>query len=53
MINKFQNQKEVTENNKIIRKKTYFSSLVVAKIFQQEATILKLSKKTVSKSKKQ
>ena len=42
MINKFQNQKEVTENNKIIRKKTYFSSLV-ANMFQQEATMLKLS----------
>jgi hypothetical protein len=44
MINKFYIQKEVTENNKIIRKKTDLKSSVV-KMFQQEATILKLSKK--------
>jgi hypothetical protein len=44
MINKFYNQKEVTGNNKIIRKKTYLKSSVV-KMFQQEATIFKLKKK--------
>jgi len=47
MINKFQKQKEIIENNKIIRSKSYISSSVV-KLFKKRRRIATVGKKRLS-----
>jgi len=44
MINKFQKQKEIIENNKIIRSKSYLGSSVV-KLFKKRRRIATVGKK--------
>ena len=51
MINKFQKQKEIIENNKIIRSKSYLSSSVV-KLFKKRTKSARSKKKSSKITKK-
>jgi len=51
MINKFQKQKEIIENNKIIRSKSYLGSSVV-KLFKKRTKSARSKKKSSKITKK-